>query len=56
MLYFSAMKNELRERLLAKRATFAVGSQEYLTLTETLLELDEVKLHKEEDATCESCQ
>ena len=50
------MKNEIKERMLSKRNLTAVGSPEYLTYTEILLELDGTKLHKEADAVCESCE
>jgi hypothetical protein len=49
------MKNEIKERMLLKRNNTAVGSPEYLTYTEILLELDGVSLHKEEDSVCDGC-
>lgn len=49
------MKNEIK-RIEEKRNNTAVGSPEYLTYTEILLELSGVKLHRAEEEICESCQ
>lgn len=49
------MENEIK-RIEEKRGKMAVGSPEYLAYTDILLELSGVRLHKEEEAVCESCQ
>lgn len=47
---------ELKKRIEEKRKMFEVGSKEYLTLTEVLLELDGTRIHRETEEVCESCQ
>lgn len=45
-----------RERILKKRDACELGSPAYLMLTEVLLEIDGIKIHKETEEVCESCQ
>lgn len=49
------MQNEIK-RIEEKRGKTALGSPEYQTYTDILMELSGVKLHREGEAVCESCQ